>query len=72
MAGDRWRSEAARELADPFPTTILAELPPSPVVEVPRCIAHARSGDKGDTATSASRKKRRLLRVDPENVAPSE
>ncbi len=53
----RWpvtRGEArpARELEDPFPTTaLLAELSPSPVVEVPLMrIAHARSGDKGDTA----------------------
>lgn len=42
---------ARRALQDPFPTTILAELSPSPVVEVPLMrIAHARSGDKGDTA----------------------
>jgi Acyclic terpene utilisation family protein AtuA len=41
----------ARELEDPFPTTLLAELSPSPVIEVPLMrIAHARSGDKGDTA----------------------
>ena len=44
-------ARAARELVDPFPTTLLAELSPSPVVEVPLMrIAHARSGDKGDTA----------------------
>ncbi|HEY7697130.1 MAG TPA: acyclic terpene utilization AtuA family protein [Vicinamibacteria bacterium] len=41
----------ARELADPLPKSMLAELAPSPVVEVPLMrIAHARSGDKGDTA----------------------
>ena len=40
-----------RELQDPFPATLLAALSPSPVVEVPLLrIAHARSGDKGDTA----------------------
>ena len=42
---------ATRELEDPFPTTLLAELSPSAVIEVPLLrIAHARSGDKGDTA----------------------
>jgi hypothetical protein len=41
----------ARPLEDPFPATLLAALSPSPVVEVPLMrIAHARSGDKGDTA----------------------
>jgi hypothetical protein len=41
----------ARELEDPFPTGLLGKLSPSPVVEVPLMrIAHARSGDKGDTA----------------------
>lgn len=41
----------ARELLDPFPTRLLAELSPSSVVEVPlMAIAHARSGDKGDTS----------------------
>jgi hypothetical protein len=44
-------ASAVRELEDPYPTTLLAELSPSPVVEVPLMrIAHARSGDKGDTA----------------------
>jgi hypothetical protein len=44
-------ARAARDLDDPFPTTLLAGLSPSPVVEVPLMqIAHARSGDKGDTA----------------------
>ena len=44
-------ANAVRELEDPYPTTLLAELSPSPVVEVPLMrIAHARSGDKGDTA----------------------
>jgi Acyclic terpene utilisation family protein AtuA len=41
----------ARELVDPFPTSLLAELSPSSVVEVPlMAVAHARSGDKGDTS----------------------
>ena len=44
-------ARATRALEDPFPTTLLAELSSSPVVEVPLLsIAHARSGDKGDTA----------------------
>jgi hypothetical protein len=44
-------SSRTRELKDRYPTTLLAELSPSPVVEVPLLrIAHARSGDKGDTA----------------------
>jgi hypothetical protein len=44
-------AKPARPLAEPYPTALLAELSPSPVVEVPLMrIAHARSGDKGDTA----------------------
>ncbi|HEY7818224.1 MAG TPA: acyclic terpene utilization AtuA family protein, partial [Vicinamibacteria bacterium] len=52
----RWPSTGGeakpeRQLADPFSTRLLAELSPSPVIEVPLGrIAHARSGDKGDTA----------------------
>jgi hypothetical protein len=43
-------AKPARAIADPFPRSMLAELAPSPVVEVPLMrIAHARSGDKGDT-----------------------
>ncbi len=41
----------SRDLVDPFPTSLLAELSPSSVVEVPLMeLAHARSGDKGDTS----------------------
>lgn len=44
-------AQPARELIDPFPTELLAELSPSSVVEVPlMALAHARSGDKGDTS----------------------
>jgi hypothetical protein len=49
--GTGGKAEPSRELHDPFPATLLAALSPSPVVEVPLMrIAHARSGDKGDTA----------------------
>ncbi len=45
------KAAPSRALEDPFSATLLAELSPSPVVEVPLMrIAHARSGDKGDTA----------------------
>jgi len=44
-------SRPARELVDPFPTSLLAELTLSSVAEVPLMeLAHARSGDKGDTS----------------------
>jgi hypothetical protein len=44
-------ARAERPLEDPFETTLLAGLSPSPLEEVPLlAIAHARSGDKGDTA----------------------
>jgi hypothetical protein len=44
-------SHPARPLVDPFSTELLAELSPSSVIEVPLMqLAHARSGDKGDTA----------------------
>jgi hypothetical protein len=49
LTGGQPRAE--RPLADPYPTSLLAGLSPSPVVEAPLMrIAHARSGDKGDMA----------------------
>lgn len=44
-------AEPARALEDPFSTAILSQLSSLPEIEVPlMSIAHARSGDKGDTA----------------------